>query len=1254
MFAIIDGSHPNETTTSLHPEQLKDLLAKCWSRQPEERPEVLDCLSIVESTLHFNGSDLAVRSEQYNNSSPASSTITGTSIRDVGLGVYNPDNGSGNDEVPIQPNTLGTTATTARPFSERLPPAALPHSLSSLPVMPSELTVTGSRMSDLGFGVFNSDNSSDDHAIAIERITPQTDTQVPPKPVAAPRLPQTPLSRPRMQSELTVTGRRLWKVVRNGFNLDNSDDDDAVPIKRNGLQAAAQLLPKPFYDQGLVQPPPSRSSTRSGSTITGRRIRKLGLRVFNPDNSSDDDASSIQGNAPQATARPLPKPPSVPGIAQGSHLGQRPPLQQLQLPMNASQSQPAGKSTLAPAPIRFNRPEPVNKLIITVTVDAESYVIVDVTGVKDALHIRDRVFSKLRIPGDDQRNYQIYRTELGAAALGSPVTDDQLMIYSEPKGTESTTKEYVERLWWRCGSKQQIEPIELFSHLAQWSPSKYDTSDGDAVTATPTPSAGQHLHTAATEREQAFEAQERYGAAQKLEHVSQYQKGRAEEDRYKIQQQPHSGNWPPQPKQTSHPSDSTDSSASIEWTSVNEVFPTPTSAIRADGYGMGQQIASYWRSNPTVGVGEWVGSPPFWGQSVSPPTATTRPTSGNYLHATNTSSAYTMGAPQNANPSSPVAEKYLDSHPHLQIQRGGHALLPPGAFDPRMRQIERQRLPNALQDRLSTPPIVGSYDLPSSGRLMPPTTAGMQIPKAVVTLSSPIDPPTANIAFQLYDNRSSTIAPSTSPASSMPLTEFTDSGSEGTLTRNDRKHLLWMADSDNHTVEETNSIPGSLTRTAPVSGLTPTKGTKRRASFRRDTWAFRPIQEDVLDHLQDFFPDHDLDKPFIDQIQIANEGILSDSVEALSPATSARSSRGSKLTHRKSIRVVAEERKKLLEGVGLSREPSAKSVNLGRTRSTKLWGVKVEEVTPDQLKHGVLSTFPESPTGTPLQPTIKWVKGELIGQGTYGRVFLALNVSTGEMMAVKQVEMLQTISDRDNVRQVSIVKALESEQQTLEMLDHPNVVQYLGFEKTREFFSVTSLAGQLVAVSDDMADSKKTLSSRSLAKSSTDSLICTQIRLFTEQDIKADNVLVDPSGNCKISDFGISKQSKGIYSNATMTAMQGSLFWMAPEMLHNDRGYNAKIDIWSLGCVFIEMLSGRRPWEQYDFVSVMFKVARHRMAPPVPRDVHLSAAANDFRLKCFAQDPDQRPTAEGLKGHFWLHLPPGWIFTGLFEDSSHM
>lgn len=60
---------------------------------------------------------------------------------------------------------------------------------------------------------------------------------------------------------------------------------------------------------------------------------------------------------------------------------------------------------------------------------------------------------------------------------------------------------------------------------------------------------------------------------------------------------------------------------------------------------------------------------------------------------------------------------------------------------------------------------------------------------------------------------------------------------------------------------------------SPIFGLTPTSPT--RASFGRDTWPFRPIEEYILDHLEDFFPDHDLDEPFIDEAEIPNEGLQS-------------------------------------------------------------------------------------------------------------------------------------------------------------------------------------------------------------------------------------------------------------------------------------------------------------------------------------------------------------------------------------------
>ncbi|KAG8929694.1 hypothetical protein FRC01_003916 [Tulasnella sp. 417] len=292
-------------------------------------------------------------------------------------------------------------------------------------------------------------------------------------------------------------------------------------------------------------------------------------------------------------------------------------------------------------------------------------------------------------------------------------------------------------------------------------------------------------------------------------------------------------------------------------------------------------------------------------------------------------------------------------------------------------------------------------------------------------------------------------------------------------------------------------------------------------------------------------------------------------------------------------------------------------------------------------------------TGDALNPTtIKWVKGELIGRGTYADVYLALNVATGEMMAVKQAEMPQTTDGESDVRKASIIEDLEAEQKILEKLEHSNIVQYLGFEKTKEFFSVFLEyipGGSLGSVLRRHGKLEENII-KSFTKQIIEGLAYLHANNIIHRDITADNILVNPSGNCKIASFGSSTQSaaQDIYDNAATTTIQGSLFWMAPEMMHNGQGYGAKIDIWSLGCVFLEMFTGRRPWDGDEAVSVMFKVGHERMAPPVPSHVHLSADAEDFRLKCFAQDPDERPTAESLKGHPWLELPPGWEFEGFY------
>lgn len=85
------------------------------------------------------------------------------------------------------------------------------------------------------------------------------------------------------------------------------------------------------------------------------------------------------------------------------------------------------------------------------------------------------------------------------------------------------------------------------------------------------------------------------------------------------------------------------------------------------------------------------------------------------------------------------------------------------------------------------------------------------------------------------------------------------------------------------------------------------------------------------------------------------------------------------------------------------------------------------------------------------------------------------------------------------------------------------------------------------------------------------------------------------SGICKISDFCISKRTEDTNENGAHTPIQGSIFWMAPEVVQaasksENHGYNGRVDIWSLGCVVLEMWTGSRPWQDSDAITVIYAV----------------------------------------------------------------
>ncbi|KAK9369341.1 hypothetical protein V1509DRAFT_620482 [Lipomyces kononenkoae] len=357
--------------------------------------------------------------------------------------------------------------------------------------------------------------------------------------------------------------------------------------------------------------------------------------------------------------------------------------------------------------------------------------------------------------------------------------------------------------------------------------------------------------------------------------------------------------------------------------------------------------------------------------------------------------------------------------------------------------------------------------------------------------------------------------------------------------------------------------------------------------------------------------------------------------------------RGSRM---KSIRIVAREASEARKNLNKSSQSKSggNGAALLRRKSTKMWGQRVVEVTPGQIKKGQLSVRRQ---GQAQQ--FNWVKGELIGKGTFGRVYLALNATTGEMIAVKQVDVPQTASDKDSVKQREVVEALNAEVETMKDLDHLNIVQYLGYEALPDVCSLflEYVPGGSIGTCLRKHGRFERPVIHSLTRQVVDGLAYLHSKGILHRDLKSDNLLLDLDGICKISDFGISKRSQNIYSNDAEMSMQGTIFWMAPEVIHNvvhneKQGYSAKVDIWSLGCVLLEMFAGRRPWSNDEAIGAMYKLGNAKLAPPIPEDTvdYVCEDGKEFLASCFMVDPEKRPTAQVLLDTKFCALDPDFKF----------
>ena len=297
--------------------------------------------------------------------------------------------------------------------------------------------------------------------------------------------------------------------------------------------------------------------------------------------------------------------------------------------------------------------------------------------------------------------------------------------------------------------------------------------------------------------------------------------------------------------------------------------------------------------------------------------------------------------------------------------------------------------------------------------------------------------------------------------------------------------------------------------------------------------------------------------------------------------------------------------------------------------------------------HTVRSGFYLAPA--PSLPR-RWTRGDALGAGSFGSVYLGLNSDTGELFAVKEVTLDRRL-DASRGDPAAAVEQLEREVDLLSRLQHPNIVRYVGIARDDDalyIFLEYVPGGSIASLLDRFGAFEESVAAVYASQIAV-GLDYLHSQRTVHRDVKGANILVEKSGRIKLADFGMAKQIVEQMATAAASreapregprrgrhrgraaGRRACAFWMAPEVV-KQQTHGAPADVWSVGCVVIEMLTGAPPWSDCGGqVQAIFKIGGTGELPTMPD--WISDDARNFVSSCLRRRPDERPSAEDLLAH---------------------